>query len=282
MIVTFGVVNGVANVVGCILSPYIHKIFRHKARAAAFDLSLIAAASILMFWFPPTESVAMFYSLAFVAGMGQGAYIVMLFSMTPDAIDYSHYQTGISAAGFQYALGSFTCKVGGRILGAQVVGQKGVDKRCDVLAVAVRLGLTMSQLPEFELCYAPPYSSAKDPVNMLGYVTENLLSGKVSQRYWERSLSDAEKGRALLLDVRTQREYDSGNIEGAVHIPLDDLRQRLTELPRDKTLYVHCQSGLRSYLACRILEQNGWPCHNMAGGYNVYQLHANTTAGTAW
>lgn len=115
MIVTFGIVNGFANVIGCSVSPYIHRLFRHKARAAAFDLGLIAASSIAMYWFPPTSSVSMFYALAFLAGVGQGAYIVMLFSMTPDAIDYSHYQTGVSAAGFQYALGSFTCKVGGAL-----------------------------------------------------------------------------------------------------------------------------------------------------------------------
>lgn len=230
----------------------------------------------------------------------QGSLVIKVFDITAAATGLNEKE--IKAAGVEYEKAYITSQShasyypgatsmqikllfetdNGRILGAQVVGQKGVDKRCDVLAVAVRLGLTVSQLPEFELCYAPPYSSAKDPVNMLGYVTENLLSGKVSQRYWERSLSDAEKEQALLLDVRTQREYDSGNIKGAVHIPLDDLRQRLAELPKDKTLYVHCQSGLRSYLACRILEQNGWPCHNMAGGYNVYQLHANTTAGTAW
>lgn len=230
----------------------------------------------------------------------QGSLVIKAFDLTAAAtglnekeirasgIEYEKaYTTSQSHASYYPGATSMQMKLlfarkDGRILGAQVVGQKGVDKRCDILASAVRLGLKASQLTEFELCYAPPFSSAKDPVNMLGYVAENILSGKVSQRHWEQPLAPAEKGMAQLVDVRTQREYDAGHIAGAVHIPLDELRQRLNELPGGKTLYVHCQSGLRSYLACRILAQNGWNCHNMAGGYNVYVLQAATPEGTAW
>ena len=159
----------------------------------------------------------------------------------------------------------------GRLLGAQIVGFEGVDKRTDVLATAIRAGMTAYDLAELELCYAPPFSSAKDPVNMLGFVMENLLTGKVKQFHWHDLPAIQADPGAFLLDVRTDGEYWEGNLPGIAHIPLDSLRERLGELPRNKKLYIHCQSGLRSYLACRILSQEGWDCYNLAGGYGFYE-----------
>ena len=163
-------------------------------------------------------------------------------------------------------------KPGGRIVGAQAIGREGVDKRIDVLAVAVRARMTARDLTELDLAYAPPYSSAKDPVNMAGYAIENLLDGLVEQVRWSESLDAAGMPRGrVLVDVRTDAEHARGHVEGALHIPLDELRDRLGELPRDATLYVHCQTGLRSYLACRILAQHGFACKNVAGGYSLWE-----------
>jgi len=161
-------------------------------------------------------------------------------------------------------------KLTGRLLGAQIVGFEGVDKRCDVLAVAIRAGMTVHDLTELELCYAPPFSSAKDPVNMAGFVAENVLTGAVKVAHWRQLPAILEGEGNLLLDVRTEGEVKKGRIEGSLSIPLDSLRDRLDELPRDKTVYVHCHSGLRSYLACRILSQNGFDCYNLSGGWRLY------------
>ena len=164
----------------------------------------------------------------------------------------------------------------GRILGAQAVGREGVDKRIDVLAAAIRAGLDAHALAELELAYAPPFSSAKDPVNMAGFMIENLLDGTVCQYHWHDIPALREKQDVFLLDVRTEAEYARGHIEGAVNIPLDSLRERLDELPVGQELYVNCQSGLRSYLACRILMQHGFRAHNLAGGYRLYaSVHAD-------
>ena len=143
----------------------------------------------------------------------------------------------------------------GRLFGAQIVGFEGVDKRIDVLAAAVRMGMTGEALTELELSYAPPYSSAKDPVNMAGYVIENVRSGLVRQYHWHDVEALPRDGSVILLDTRTPAEYGRGHIEGAVNLPLDELRERLPELERGKPIYVNCHSGLRSYLACRILMQ---------------------------
>lgn len=159
----------------------------------------------------------------------------------------------------------------GRILGAQIVGFDGVDKRCDVLATAIRSGMTAMDLAELELSYAPPFSSAKDPVNMAGFVIENILTGKVKQFHWHDVKDLPRDGSVTLLDTRTQSEYDRGAIQGTIHIPLDSLRDRLDELDSSKPIYVNCQSGLRSYIACRILTQNGFDCYNLGGGYRLYQ-----------
>ena len=158
----------------------------------------------------------------------------------------------------------------GKILGAQIVGYDGVDKRCDVLAVAIRAGMTAYDLAELELCYAPPFSSAKDPVNFAGYVIENLLTGKMKQFHWHDIAALPRDGSALLLDVRTPGEYSGGFIEGFVNIELDSLRDNLEQLDKSKPVYVHCRSGLRSYIACRILTQHGFDCHNLSGGFRLY------------
>ncbi len=159
----------------------------------------------------------------------------------------------------------------GKLLGAQIVGFDGVDKRIDVLACAMRAGMTGEELADMDLAYAPPYSSAKDPVNMAGYVIGNVRSGLVEQYYWDEADGLSDRKDVILLDVRTEGEYQNGHIPGTVNIPLDELRNRLSELDRGKILYVNCQSGLRSYLACRILSQNGFSCKNLAGGYRFYE-----------
>lgn len=160
----------------------------------------------------------------------------------------------------------------GRILGAQIVGFDGVDKRIDVLAAAIRAGLTAEDLCELELAYAPPYSSAKDPVNMAGFMIQNVMNGIVKQHFPEDVPELPRDGSVTLLDVRTAREFAGGCIEGAVNIPLHELRARLGELDKSKPVYVNCFSGMRSYIACRILTGHGFDCSNLAGGWRFYQL----------
>lgn len=160
----------------------------------------------------------------------------------------------------------------GRILGVQIAGYDGVDKRCDVFATAIRFGAAAFDLCKLELCYAPPYSSAKDPVNMAGYVIENVLQGHVKNFHWhevERLLDDPG---AILLDTRTNAEYERGKMDGFQNIPLDELRQRMNELDKSKRIYVTCQIGLRGYAAARILAQNGYDVYNLSGGYRLYNL----------
>lgn len=159
----------------------------------------------------------------------------------------------------------------GKILGAQIIGSDGVDKRIDVLATAIRAGMTASDLTELDLAYAPPYSSAKDPVNMAGYMIENLLTGKVRQFRLEELAALPRGGSVTLLDARTPGEYRRGHADGFVNLPVDELREHLGELDPGKPVYVMCQSGLRSYLACRILAQHGFTCYNFAGGYRFYE-----------
>ena len=138
-----------------------------------------------------------------------------------------------------------------RLLGAQIVGGDGVDKRIDVLATAIRAKMTALELTELDLSYAPPYSSAKDPVNMAGFMIEDLESGKVRQFHCDEVDGLPRDGSAALLDVRTEWEYQRGHLDGFQNVPLDDLREHLDELDRSKPVYVNCQTGLRSYLACR-------------------------------
>ncbi|MEY8373294.1 FAD-dependent oxidoreductase [Merdimmobilis hominis] len=159
-----------------------------------------------------------------------------------------------------------------RILGAQIVGFDGVDKRCDVLATAIRAGMTASDLCDLELCYAPPFGSAKDPVNFVGYVIENTLSGQVKNFFWDDVASLPRDGSVTLLDVRTDSERANGQyIEGFLHIPVDELRQRAGELDKSKPVYIHCRTGLRSYVACRMLAGMGFDCYNLSGGWRLYE-----------
>lgn len=156
----------------------------------------------------------------------------------------------------------------GKLLGAQCVGQEGVDKRVDVLAVAMQSGLTVEDLVDLELCYAPPFGSAKDPVNMAGMIGNNIRAERVRTTQWSEV---AELSKAMqLLDVRDDAEVQRGTIPGSVHIPLNQLRSRLAELPRDKEILVFCQSGQRSYNACRILMQHGIACRNLSGAYKTW------------
>ena len=157
-----------------------------------------------------------------------------------------------------------------RLLGAQIVGYEGVDKRIDVLATAIRAGMTAVQLKDLDLAYAPPYSSAKDPVNMAGFMVENLAKGVVKQFRAEDVKDLPRDGSVTLLDVRTPREYAGGHIEGFKNIPVDELRERLREIEPGKPVYVICQSGLRSYIACRILAGHGYEAYNFAGGFRFY------------
>ena len=159
-----------------------------------------------------------------------------------------------------------------RLLGAQIVSGEGVDKRIDVLATAIRAKMTALELTELDLSYAPPYSSAKDPVNMAGFMIEDLESGKVRQFHWNEVEDLPCNGSATLLDVRTEGEYRRGHLNGFRNIPLDDLREHLDELERDKPVYVNCQTGHRSYLACRLLTQYGFTCAHLSGGYSFYQV----------
>ena len=157
-----------------------------------------------------------------------------------------------------------------RLLGAQIVGYEGVDKRIDVLATAIRAGLKATQLKELELAYAPPYSSAKDPVNMAGFMIENIANGVLKQWHLEDVDKLPRDGSVTLLDTRTVGEYAGGHIDGFTNIPVDELRERLGELDKSKPVYVICQSGLRSYIACRILSGYGFTCYNFSGGFRFY------------
>lgn len=158
-----------------------------------------------------------------------------------------------------------------KLLGAQIVGFDGVDKRMDVLATAIRFGAKVTDLANLELCYAPPFGSAKDPVNMAGFVAENVISGKMKQFFWHDVENLPRDGSVTLLDVRTKTEVAGGMIDGFIHIPLDSLRENLHLISKEKPVYVHCHSGLRSYIACRILTGNGYDCYNLAGGWRLYE-----------
>ncbi|MDL2324466.1 FAD-dependent oxidoreductase [Ruminococcaceae bacterium OttesenSCG-928-A16] len=158
----------------------------------------------------------------------------------------------------------------GRILGGQIIGKGGVDKRIDVLSTAIYYGGTAADLANTELSYAPPYSSAKDPMNMAGFAIENLLEGLVHQYHWHDIETLAQDKDFQFIDARTPAEYARGHIGNAKNIPVDELRERLGELDKTKPVYLYCLSGQRSYLATRILLQNGFTCSHLAGGYRLY------------
>lgn len=156
----------------------------------------------------------------------------------------------------------------GNVLGAQGIGYEGVDKRIDVIATAIRLKGTVQDLAELELSYAPPFSSAKDPVNMAGFVAQNVLAGRSHTTTWDEVEAMSKKDY-ILVDVRSEIEFNNGHIEGAVNIPLDNLRERISELDKNKTIVEYCQVGLRGYVADSILSQKGFKVNNVTGGYKT-------------
>lgn len=179
-----------------------------------------------------------------------------------------------SHAGYYPGAASISLKLlfepeSGKIYGAQAIAANGADKRIDVLATAIKGGLTVFDLPDLELAYAPPYSSAKDPVNMAGYVASNIADGLVDIVQWHEIDEIVSQG-GLLIDVRDASEREKGFIPGSINIPLNDLRDRLDEVPMNKTIYVSCQVGLRGYLAARILSEHGYTVKNVDGGYKTY------------
>jgi NADPH-dependent 2,4-dienoyl-CoA reductase/sulfur reductase-like enzyme/rhodanese-related sulfurtransferase len=156
----------------------------------------------------------------------------------------------------------------GRLLGAQAVGADGVDKRIDVLATALRAGMSIDEVADLELCYAPPFGSAKDAVNLAGMAAQNVLRGRVTPIQWHEL---GTLPNALILDVRDAKERAAGALPNSVHIPLPELRGRLNELPRDREIVAHCASGQRSYAACRLLTQHGFACRNLVGSYKTWK-----------
>jgi len=182
--------------------------------------------------------------------------------------DHARYYPGFS----EISLKLIFARGDGRVLGAQIVGRHGVDKRIDVLATAIRGGMTVYDLQELELAYAPPFSSAKDPVNMAGYVAANILKGDYDPCFWD-NMAEMLKEDPLLLDVRMDKEAEKfGTIPGSVLIPLNDLRERLAEIPRDKPIMIFCQVGLRGYIAERMMKQLGFKnVKNLCGGYKTYK-----------
>lgn len=227
---------------------------------------------------------------------GQGSSVIKIFDMTAAATGINEKTakasglitdkvilSPMSHAGYYPGGKMMTMKVlfekeTYRLLGAQIVGYEGVDKRIDVLATAVRAGIKSYDLAEIDLAYAPPYSSAKDPVNMAGFMIENIRNGIVKQWYYEDVNVLPRDGSVTLLDVRTPMEYSRGYVDGFINIPVDDLRERIGELDKTKPVYVICQSGLRSYLVCRILAGNGFDVYNFAGGFRFYDAVYNDKA----
>ena len=217
-----------------------------------------------------------------------GSSVIKLFDMTAAVTGLTEKAANISGipydkivlspashAGYYPGAKTMTMKVvyekeNLKLLGAQIVGYDGVDKRIDVLATAICAGMKANELKDLDLAYAPPYSSAKDPVNMAGFMIENIANGLVKQFHWNEVADLPRDGSVTLLDTRTANEYAHGHADGFINIPVDELRERLSEIDRTKPLYVMCQSGLRSYISCRILSQEGYDCYNFSGGYRFY------------
>ncbi|TFG09490.1 CoA-disulfide reductase, partial [Candidatus Heimdallarchaeota archaeon] len=162
-------------------------------------------------------------------------------------------------------------KKDGKILGAQAVGGPGTEKRIDVIATVIYFGGTVYDLQDLEMCYAPPFGCARECVNMAGFVASNVQSGEVDLWHWYEAEDIIAKGD-IIVDVRGQAKHEEGHVKGAINIPIGQLRSRLDELPKDKTIHVHCQVGFTSYLAYRILQNNGFKVKNLTGGYNTYQM----------
>jgi len=219
---------------------------------------------------------------------GLGTAILRLFRLTAGCTGAN--QAGLSRAGMRYqalhlhpashagyypgaepiALKILFDPDTGKLLGAQAVGRDGVDKRIDVLATALAGGLTVDDLAELELGYAPPFGSAKDPVNLAGMAGQNVRAGYVRLAQWSE-VATLDPSRTVLLDVRTTEERQAGQLPGSIHIPLAELRARLGQLPKDREIIAHCQSGQRSYFACRLLEQRGYSARNLAGSFRTWK-----------
>ena len=231
-----------------------------------------------------------------IAGLGRtnkgsiGTAIVRAFNMTAASTGLSEriltmnqlpykalHVSGKDHAGYYPGATDITLKLlfdttSGKIYGAQGVGKKGVDKRIDILATAIKANLTVFDLPELEFSYAPPFGSAKDPVNMLGYAAMNLIEGLSDNIQWYQLEDELAKGKKFL-DVRTSGEFQSGRLKvDTIHIPLNELRERLDELDKNQAYIVSCHSGLRSYIAERILKQAGFTVQNLDGAYSLYKM----------
>ena len=227
---------------------------------------------------------------------GQGSSVIKVFAMTAAATGINEKTatslgidcdkvilSPMSHAGYYPGGKLMTLKVlfekgTYRLLGAQIIGYEGVDKRIDVLATALRAGMKAYALADLDLAYAPPYSSAKDPVNMAGYIIENIKNGVVKQWYYADDGLLPRDGSVTLLDTRTPMEYGRGHAQGFINIPVDELRARIGELDSAKPVYIMCQSGLRSYIASRILTGYGFDAYNFAGGFRFYDAVRNDTA----
>lgn len=216
------------------------------------------------------SSVLKVFDLTFAStGLSEERLIAM---KTPyyKSFTYSPSNASYYPGGLPISLKLLFAPDNGRILGAQAIGYSGVDKRIDVIATVLRLGGNVHDLTRLELCYAPPFSSAKDPVNMAGYTAENILR-KRFQPFYPEDISGLDLQKVVLLDVRTQEEFENGSIPGAINIPLDSLREKTGQLDKNKPIYLFCQIGLRGYLASRILTQNGFTVKNLSGGYSLWQ-----------
>ena len=228
---------------------------------------------------------------------GQGSSIIKVFDLTAASTGINKttadrlgldadmvYLTPLSHAGYYPGGTPMTLKVvyekgSFRLLGAQIVGKDGVDKRIDVLATAIHAGLRGTELADLHLAYAPPYSSAKDPVNLAGYMMQNIEDGLLKQFHIGELPALLADEHVTVLDTRTVWEYQHGHMDGTVNIPVDELRERLGELDKAKPVYVLCQTGLRSYVAVRMLEGAGFTAYNCSGGYRLYEaVHADQTA----
>jgi len=218
----------------------------------------------------------------------QGTAIVKIFDMTAastganektlkqnDVSYLTSYTHSDSHAGYYPGARRLSIKLlfspdSGTLLGVQIVGKDGVDKRIDVLATAMRAKMTVFDLEELELAYAPPYSSAKDPVNIAGFVAANIIKGDLENSYWNE-LEALDNNEYVLIDLRTKKELEKiGTIDGAVNIPVDDLRQTLSKLDKEKTYVLCCAVGQRAYIGHRIMVQNGFQSRNLSGGFVTY------------
>ncbi len=221
-----------------------------------------------------TQGTAILGLFGLIAAMTGASEKILKRNETPYRAVYVH---PVNHAGYYPGAEQMTLKLvfdpeTGKVLGAQGVGGAGVDKRMDVLAVAIQAGMTVFDLEEMELAYSPQFGSAKDPINMLGFVAAGLMRDDHPQVDVATLLAQPEEQRSLLLDVRTQGEFEKGFIPGAINIPVDDLRARMDELSKDQDLAVYCQVGMRGYLATRILNQSGYSAKNISGGYKTYQM----------